>query len=46
MLPDEAPEIKLNLIFSSSNALITPICAAPFTPPPYKTNPKFINKIT
>ena len=34
MLPDDAPEIKSILIFSSSNAFNAPMCAAPFAPPP------------
>jgi len=34
MLPEEVPEIYLMGILSSSKAFNTPICAAPFTPPP------------
>ena len=41
-LTEDVPEIYLKFIFSSSNAFNAPICAAPFTPPPDKANPKLI----
>jgi len=34
MLPDEVPEIYCMGIFSSAKAFNTPMCAAPFAPPP------------
>jgi len=44
MLPEEVPDIYSKLILFFSKAFKTPICAAPFTPPPAKQTANFYIK--
>ena len=43
---DDVPAIASNLIPSSNNAVIAPMCAAPFIPPPAKHSPVLFKLIT